>query len=171
MKIFFSSIAIISALCCMVACNKAKKPEVVVEAFYTHFLNREYEKAKTYVSENSMQWFDLMQHFSEEAPDGKKSQITDITCEIPNDTVAICNCIMINGDEKTPQVVKLRKEGKGWKVDLGKEDSDNQDLPVDPYMLEEEEESARLSDSSLTPTETQMEATTSATPSAENAGK
>ena len=78
-----------------------------------------------------------------------KLDIKDIQCEIVDDTLATCTCVLSLEDKQTSekeeitQVIDLKKVGKKWYVDPGKENGNNEYMndPEDdiPSELEEDD--------------------------------
>jgi len=126
-----------------IAC-KSSKPEPVVEKYYTHFFKGEFQEVKKYVMEEHYSYYDLLASLSssenkEELPDVK---VTNIKCEIQDD-VATCKCDVRVGDQSMDgQTIQLKKVGKEWLVNQGKETgmsaADDED-EADEIMSEEQE--------------------------------
>jgi hypothetical protein len=112
-------LAIVSIAC------KQNKPEPVVEKYFTHLCRGEFEEIQSYVTEEHRPYYALLKQF---AAEGKKDEekpqvkVTDIKCEIQADTVAMCSCLVQEGD-MTPkeQMIQLKKVNKTWLVNQGKE--------------------------------------------------
>lgn len=116
------------------SCSK-KGPEEVVEKYYTCYYKGEYDKIQNYVLEEHRSVYGLMYRIS--AAEGKKEdtkvEILNTECRI-FDTVAICSCLLkINGTDPKLDEVKLKKVGKKWLVDQGKENgiTSEEDSPID----------------------------------------
>jgi len=111
-------LAIVSIAC------KQNKPEPVVEKYFTHLCRSEFDEIQNYVTEEHRPYYALLKQFAggakaEEKPEVK---VTDIKCEIQSDTVAVCTCLVQEGDKSpTEQMVQLKKVKKTWLVNQGKE--------------------------------------------------
>ena len=128
-KINLILLAAISLL--FVSCGN--KPEDVVTNYYTHFLKGEFDEAKKYVVEEHQGLCDLMKNFTSDEDKAKmaKTEITvsNIECQITDDTTAICTCqIKTSYEEEEKNMdesVKLKKIGKDWYINQGKESGDD----------------------------------------------
>jgi hypothetical protein len=111
------------------SCRDKNAPEEVVKNYYTHLLKGEYEDAKKYLTEDHQSFCDLLITVTPEEERTKLAKtdvsIRNITCDIKDDTTAICSCEIktkLEGDEKSiKEPVKLKKIDGTWYVNQGKE--------------------------------------------------
>jgi hypothetical protein len=111
------------------SCGDKNSPEEVAEKYYTHLLKGEYEEAKKYLTEENQSFCDLLLTVTKEDDRAKLAKtdvsIKNITCDIKDDTTAICSCEIktkLEDEEKTIiEPVKLKKIDGTWYVNQGKE--------------------------------------------------
>jgi hypothetical protein len=106
------------------ACRQ-NRPEDVVEKYFTHFCRGEYTEVQKYVTAEHRDYYEVLEgYYSVENDTVRKSQIKvkDIKCKITADTVAICSCTVQEENRKSKeQIIQLKKVGKEWLVNQGKE--------------------------------------------------
>ena len=141
MKKILALVAGIVALT-MVSCDK-NTPEEVAKEFFTHYAKYEFDQIQDCVLEEDRAYYQLVQSMVPEEDKANaanlKLDIQNVKCEIVDDTLASCTCEISLEDkltsekEKMVQVIDLKKVGKKWYVDPGKENGYD-------YMDEPEEE-------------------------------
>ena len=154
-KLFSIAFAAISIL--FVSCGN--KPEQVVEKYLTHFYKAEYKEANEYVAKDKKGLCELLDTYMPETEKEKaaknKVSISNIKCEIKDDTTAICSCQIavqttekgVKESEESTEQIKLKKIKGKWYINQGKEDfmdeGDNEDAVVpsesEEYDFTEEE--------------------------------
>ncbi len=117
----------------MGACKSGDKPEPVAKEFLTALNKMDYEKAKTFGTEETGKMVDMIKSFS--AMDGDETKLAEIKkkaekvkieilkTEIIGDTVAVCQ-YKVSGiedqDSKEDKIELIKRDGK-WLVDWKKE--------------------------------------------------
>lgn len=121
---------------------KQSRPEPVVERFYTHFYRSEFEEIQRYVMSEHQPYYEVLHQFALEDTTRKPHvKISDIKCEITGDTIAICSCLIQEGNqEPESQIIQLKMVNKEWLVNKGKEDYNPDKFKGDPFMQEESSE-------------------------------
>lgn len=153
-KLFTVAFAAISIL--FVSCGN--KPEHVVGKYLTHFYKAEYKEANEYVAKDKRGLCELLDTYMPETEKEKaaknKVSVTNIKCEIKDDTTAICSCqVAVQSNSKdakeneSVEQIKLKKIKGKWYINQGKEDYmeglDNEDIETpatsEEYVFTEDE--------------------------------
>ncbi len=163
MKKILALVAGIVALT-MVSCDK-NTPEEVAKEFFTHYAKYEFDQIQDCVWEADRAYYQLVQSMVPEEDKANaanlKLDIQNVKCEIVDDTLASCTCEISLEDkltsekEKMVQVIDLKKVGKKWYVDPGKENGyDYMDEPEEEIPSElEEEDMMPMEDENIVETE------------------
>lgn len=147
----------------MVSCDK-NTPEEAVKEYYTHYFKGEFDQIQECVLEEHRVYYQILQGFvSEEDKQNAanlKVDIKDVKCEIVDDTLATCTCVIRVEDKQTSEVeenkevIDLKKVGKKWLVDFGKENTMPSDTEMDDFDVDAEmSEPAELEEAMIDPVE------------------
>ncbi|MEI6694621.1 MAG: DUF4878 domain-containing protein [Bacteroidota bacterium] len=117
----------------MGACKSGGKPETVAKEFLTALNKMDYDKAKTFGTEETGKMVDMMKSFSAMGGDEakmaeakkktEKAEIEILKTEMTNDTVAVCQYKVsgIEGQDPKEDKIDLVKRGDKWLVNWKKE--------------------------------------------------
>jgi hypothetical protein len=105
-----------------VGCGDKNNPESVAEQFLTALDNKDFDKAKTFSTEETHKMLDLLKGFADQVPaaeDAAKPEAKKITeCKVDGDKATCSYCCDEQGASSELALIKVNGE---WKADMSKE--------------------------------------------------
>lgn len=137
-----------------VGCGEKNSPESVAEQFLTAIDNKDFDKAKTFSTDETHKMLDILKGFAEQMPkDAPKPEAKKVTeCKLDGDKGTCTYCCDEQGASSELAMVKVNGE---WKADMSKEtlmggEGAMDDLGSDEPIIEEEPVLELEGDSSAT---------------------
>ena len=142
MKRLFLLSMLALVVCC--SCNR-NTPEYVVKKYKKYTSKFESEKIKDMVTPETQSMMALLAMVENSLPSdslkkyrSRSVEVSDVSCDIQDDTLAVCSCqLTIEGEKKADRdMVELRKRNGKWLVHEPKESPDSFIKPSDEDVEE-----------------------------------